>query len=108
MLQNFQEKYKASYDQCRTKKSFEVGDRVWLQFNKERLQGTGNKRKALRYGPFEILEKAGDNSYRLILPSYMCIYLVVNVGNVKIYKTSMLDQEEEQVLSFVEDLAPDA
>jgi hypothetical protein len=38
----------------------------------------------------------------------MCIYLVVNVENLKPYDPSMLDQEEEQVLPSIEDLAPDA
>lgn len=71
-----------------------MGDRVWLQLNKERLQGPGKKIKALRYGPFEILEKVGDNAYRLSLPPYMCIYLVVNVENV--------------ILPSVGGLAPDA
>jgi len=36
-----------------------VGDRVWPQLNKERLQGPGKKIKALRYVSFEILEKDG-------------------------------------------------
>jgi hypothetical protein len=90
------------------KKSFKVGDRVWLQLNKERLQGPGKKIKALWYGPFEILEKVGDNAYRLSLPPYMCIYSVVNVENLKLYEPSMLDQEEEKVLPTIEDLAPDA
>jgi hypothetical protein len=107
-LQKSQEKYKARHDQHRTEKSFKVGDRVWLQLNKERLQGPGKKIKALRYGPFEILEKVGDNAYRLSLPPYMHIYSVVNVENLKLYEPSMLDQEEEQVLPSVEDLAPDA
>jgi len=84
-----------------------VGDRVWLQLKEERLQGPGKKIKALRYGPFEILEKVGDNAYRLDLPPYMCIYFAMNVENLKLYEPSMLDQEEEQVLLFVEDLAPD-
>jgi hypothetical protein len=48
------------------------------------------------YGPFEVLEKVGDNSYRLSLPPYMCIYSVVNVENLKLYEPSMLDQETEE------------
>jgi len=52
--------------------------------NKETLLGIGNKIKALGYGPFEILEKVGDNSYQLSLPPYMHIYSVVNVGNLKL------------------------
>ena len=59
------------------------------------MQGIGNKIKALRYGLFEILEKVGDNGYRLNLPPYMYIFSVVNVDNLKLYEPSMLDQEEE-------------
>jgi hypothetical protein len=72
-------------------KTFKVGDRVWLYLNKESLQGLGKKIKALWYGPFEVLEKVGDNAYRLKLPLYMHIYLVVNVENLKFYEPSMLD-----------------
>jgi hypothetical protein len=38
----------------------------------------------------------------------MCIYLVVNVENLKLYDPSMLELEEEQVLPTIEDLTPDA
>jgi hypothetical protein len=106
MLKKSQEKYKARHDQHRTKKSFKVGDKVWLQLNKEKLLGLGKKIKALRYEPFKILEKVGDNTYRLSLPPYMRIYSIVNVESIKLYEPSMLDQEEEQVLPSIEDLAP--
>jgi hypothetical protein len=36
-LKKSQEKYKARHDQHRTKRTFKVGARVWLQPNKERL-----------------------------------------------------------------------
>ena len=86
-----QEKYKARHDQHKTEKSLKVGDKAWLQLNKERLQRLGKKIKALRYGSFEILEKVGDNAYQLCLPQYMHIYLVVNVENLKLYEPSLLD-----------------
>ena len=76
--------------------------------NKEILQGPGKSIKALQCGTFVILEKVGDNTNRLILPPYMKIYSVVNVENLKLYEPSMLDQEEEQVLPSIDDLAPDA
>ena len=41
---------------------FKVGDIFWLQLNKERLQVHGKNIKELQYGPFEVLEKVGDNS----------------------------------------------
>ena len=85
-LKKSQEKYKVGHDQHETKESFKVGDRVWLQVKKERPQELGKKIKALWYGPFEILEKVGDNVYRLILPTYMHIYLVMNVDNLKLRK----------------------
>ena len=48
-LQKLQEKYKARHDHHKTEKSFKLRDRVWLQLNKERLSGLGEKIKALRY-----------------------------------------------------------
>ena len=38
----------------------------------------------------------------------MHIYSLVNVDNLKLYEPSMLDQEEENVLPTIEDLALDA
>jgi hypothetical protein len=35
------------HDQHKIKKTFKVGNRVWLHLNKERLQGPRNKIKAL-------------------------------------------------------------
>jgi hypothetical protein len=81
----------ARHDQHITKNSFKEGDKVWLQPNTERLQGHSKKINALRYGLFEILEKVGDNAYRLSLPPYMHIYSIVNMENLKLYEPSMLD-----------------
>jgi len=50
----------------------------------------------------------GDNTYKLFLPQYIHIYSVVNVENLKLYKPSMLDWEEKQVLPSIDDLTPDA
>jgi hypothetical protein len=41
----------------------------------------------------------GDNTYRLNLPPYMCIYSIVNVENRKLYDPSMFNEEEEKVMS---------
>ena len=79
------EKYKEIHDQHDVEKTFKVGDRVWLQLNKERLWG-GKEIKDLRYGLFEVLEKVKDNSY-------MHIYSLVNVENMELYEPSMLDKE---------------
>jgi hypothetical protein len=48
-----------------------------------------------------------ENAFRLKLPPYMQINLVVNVEYLKLFEPSMYDEEEEhQVLPTVEDLAP--
>ena len=59
-----QEKEKGRHDQHEIEKTFYVGDRVWLYFNKESLQEQGNKIKD-KYVPFKILDKVRNNSYRL-------------------------------------------
>jgi len=56
----------------------QVWDNVWYHLNKEWLQGYGKKISSLRYGPFKILEKVGNNSYKPNVPPYMMIYYVVN------------------------------
>ena len=83
-------------------------NRVWFHLNKKSLQGLDKKIKALWYGLFKVFEKVGDNSYKLSLPPYMCIYLVVNVENLKLFEPFMLDQELEKVLPSIEGLAPKA
>jgi hypothetical protein len=107
-LKKSREKYKARHDQHRIKRTFRVGYKLWLQLNKERLQGPGKNINALWYSPFEVLEKVGDNSYKLNLPPYMCINSEVSVENLKLYEPSMLDQEEKHVPPSIVDVALDA
>jgi len=49
------------------------------------MQGEGKKLKPIRYGPFKVLEKIGENAFHLDFPSYMHIYLVVNVENLRLF-----------------------
>lgn len=53
-----------------------------------------------------MLEKVADKTYKLILPPHMHIFSVMNVENIKLYRPSMLDQEEEHVLPYLEDFLP--
>ena len=83
----------------------QVGDQVWLHISKEQLAGEGKKLKPLRYGPFTILDKVGNNAFQLDLPPYMKMYSVVNVDNLKLYQTPMIrDQEENVHVPTVDDL----
>jgi len=88
--------------------SFQVGDQVWLYISKDRMQGEGKKLKPIRYGPFRILEKAGENAFRLELPAYMYIYSVVNADCLRLFEPSMIeDPEEQSQLPSVDDLLPE-
>jgi hypothetical protein len=82
-LEKSKSKYKSRHNEHRVDHQFQVGDQVWIHINKEILKGEGKKLKSIRYGPFTILEKSGTNSFHLDLPTYMQIYSVVNVENLK-------------------------
>ena len=69
------------------------------------MQGEGKKLKPIRYGPFRILEKIGENAFRLYLPAYMHIYSVVNVDCLRFFEPSMVENPEQQSqLPSVDDL----
>ena len=64
--------------------------------------------KPIRYGPFKILDKIGENDFHLDLPAYMQIYSVVNVENLRLYEPSLIEDPEEQgQLPSIEDLLPE-
>ena len=87
---------------------FKVGDQVWLYISKERLKGEGKNFKSIGYGPFDIVEKIGDNGFRLDLPPYMHIYSVVNVDKLKLYEPLMIiDEDESAQVPSVDDFAPE-
>ena len=85
-LEKSQGTYKESDVKHHVDLKFQVGGKVWLHINKERLQGEGKKLKPILYGPFRILEKIGENEFKLDLPSYMKIYSIVNVENLRLYQ----------------------
>jgi hypothetical protein len=60
--------------------SFDVGDLVWIYLSRDRYPlGTYNKLKPRKFGPCQILEKMGNNAYRVQLPDDMNITNVFNV-----------------------------
>ena len=72
------------------------------------MQGEGKKLKPIRYGPFKVLEKIGENDFRLDLPAYMHIYSVVNVENLRLFEPSLIeDPEEKSHLPSIDDLLPE-
>jgi hypothetical protein len=90
-LEKSQAKYKTRHEKHHVDHSFQVGDEVFLYIRKERLKGEGKKLKPIRYGPFKILEKIGNNAFRLDFPPYMQMYAVVNVNNLRLYEPTLID-----------------
>ena len=72
------------------------------------MKGEGKKLRTIQYGPFNILEKIGTNAFHLDLPTYMQMYSVVNVENLKLYEPPMIIDEDGsiQVLA-VDDFSPE-
>jgi len=60
------------------------------------MQGEGKKLKLIRYGPFKILEKIGENTFRLDLQAYMHIYSVANVENLRLYEPLLIEDPKEK------------
>jgi hypothetical protein len=72
------------------------------------MKGEGKKIKPIRYGPFDILENIGTNDFRLDLSSYMQMYSVVNVENLKLSEPSMImDKDEGVQVPKIDDFAPE-
>jgi len=59
------------------------------------MQGQGKKLKPIRYVSFKILEKIGENTFRLDFPAYMHIYSVINLENLRLYEPSLIEYPKE-------------
>ena len=65
--------------------------------------------RSIRYGPFRILEKIGENDFHLNLPAYMHIYSVVNADCLRLFEPSMIeDPKEKSQLHSIDDLLPES
>ena len=72
------------------------------------MQGEGKKLKPIRYGPFKILEKIGENDFHLDLPAYMHIYSVINADNLRLFEPSLIeDPKVQSQLPPINDLLPE-
>ena len=72
------------------------------------MQGEGKNLQPIRYGPFRILEKIGENVFCLDLPAYMHIYLVINADCLRLFEPSMIeDPEEQSQLPSIHELLPE-
>lgn len=105
-LEKSQSNYKVRHDKHQVDHKFQVCDEFWLYISKKRLHWKGKKFKPIHYGPFEILEKIGNNVFKLDLHPYMQIYSVVNVENLRLFEPPLIDDQGEHVqLPSIDDLS---
>jgi hypothetical protein len=94
ILQKSNAKYKQRHDQHRVPHQFQVGDKVWLHLQKERLTGPHRKLRPLRYGPYTITKVVGSNAFELNTPPFLGLHPVFNVDLLRPYFPPLLDTSE--------------
>ena len=61
------------------------------------MTGESKKLNRIKYSPLRIVEKIGINGFHLDVPSYMHMYLVIIVKNLKLYEPPLIMDEVEDV-----------
>jgi len=100
-------KYKQRQDQHRVQHNFQVGDKVWLHLQKERLAGPHRKLCPLRYGPYTITKAIGDNAFELSIPPFLGLHPVFNVDRLRPYFPPLLDTSDVAEQLTPTELNPD-
>jgi hypothetical protein len=101
ILEKANAKYKQRHDQHRVPHTYQVGDKVWLHLQKERLTRPHRKLRPLHYGPYTITKAIGDNAFELSIPPFLGLHPVFNVELLRPYFPPLLDTSE-----VAEQLAP--
>jgi hypothetical protein len=107
ILQKSNDKYKQCHDQHRVPHKFQVGDKVWLHLQKERLTGPHRKLHPLHYGSYTITKAMGDNSFELNIPPFLGLHPVFNVDLLRPYFPPLLDTSEVAEQLTPTELNPD-
>jgi hypothetical protein len=94
ILQKYNAKYKQRHDKHRVPHQFQVGDKVWLHFQKERLTGPHWKLRPLRYGPYIITKAVGSNDFELNTPPFLGMHPIFNVDLLRPYFPPLLNTYE--------------
>lgn len=91
-LQVAQDRAKQRHDRQCMPLFFQPGNLVWLLLAKHKFKGHHHKLHQLRYGPYTVLERVGENAYRLDFPAQLGVHDVLNVNNLKLFELLLLDE----------------
>ena len=95
-IEKTNEAYKAKANKYRKSLEFKPRDLVWLHLLKERFPyRRKNKLMARSNGPFEIIERVGNNAYKLQLPGDMAVLATFNVGDLSPYVEDSLEDPSD-------------
>ena len=80
------EKYKKSADKHRKHAKFQEGDLVWVHLRKDRFPpGKYAKLRPRADGPFKVLQRIGDNAYKIELPNRYGVSSTFNISDLSPY-----------------------
>ena len=95
---NEQYKAKAKANKNRIHLEFQLVPLVWPQLRKERFPSRGkNKLMAWGDGPYKIVQKVGENAYKIKLSSDMNISITFDVGDLTPYIKDEDNREDFRV-----------
>jgi hypothetical protein len=94
ILHKSNDKYKYLHAQHWVPHKFQVGDKVWLHLQKERLTGPHWKFSSLRYGSYTITKVVGDNAFDISIPPFLGLHPVFNVDLLRPYFPPLLDTSD--------------
>ena len=87
--------------------NFQVGAKVWLHLQKERLTRPHRKLRPLRYGPYTITKAVGDNAFKLSIRPFLGLHPVFNVDLLRPYFPPLLDTSDVAEQLTPTELNPD-
>ncbi|KAL0554684.1 hypothetical protein IC582_008611 [Cucumis melo] len=107
-LEKASKRMKKWADKKRRPLEFRAGDQVLIKLRPQQVRFRGRKDQRLvrKYeGPVEVLKKVGNTSYRVALPTWMKIYPVIHVSNLKLYHQDTEDLQQNIVTRPIIDLS---
>lgn len=86
--------YQERANKHRTQVVFEPGDLVWVHLRRARFpQGRFGKLHPRADGPFRVLQRIGDNAYKIDLPGHYKVSATFNVADLSPYEGDFNDDD---------------